>query len=97
MRTSVEKMEQSVNAATETNDILQSAEQSMGDIKHQGEEIALRVKEQSNATTQALSDAQEVSNLADQTLLSAQSTLQDAQQLSQLSDDLTKSMQFFKS
>ena len=97
MRSSVQKMEQSVNAATETNDILQSAEQSMGDIKHQGEEIALRVKEQSNATTQALSDAQEVSNLADQTLLSAQSTLQDAQQLSQLSDDLTKSMQFFKS
>ncbi|MDI3244419.1 hypothetical protein QK286_04625 [Pseudoalteromonas agarivorans] len=51
----------------------------MGDIKHQGEEIALQVKEQSNATTQALSDSQEVSNLADHTLLSAQSTLQDAQ------------------
>ncbi|MBQ4859702.1 methyl-accepting chemotaxis protein [Pseudoalteromonas sp. MMG007] len=97
MRSSVQKMEQSVKAATETNDVLQSAEHSMGDIKHQGEEIALRVKEQSNATTQALSDSQEVSNLADQTLLSAQSTLQDAQQLSQLSDDLTKSMQFFKS
>jgi len=97
MHSSVQKMEQSVKAATETNDVLQSAEHSMGDIKHQGEEIALRVKEQSNATTQALSDSQEVSNLADQTLLSAQSTLQDAQQLSQLSDDLTKSMQFFKS
>lgn len=97
MRSSVQKMEQSVKAASQTNDVLQSAEQSMGDIKHQGEEIALRVKEQSNATTQALSDSQEVSNLAVQTLLSAQSTLQDAQQLSQLSDDLTKSMLFFKS
>jgi methyl-accepting chemotaxis protein len=44
-----------------------------------------------------LNDSQEVSNLADQTLTSAQSTLQDAQQLSRLSNDLTKSMQFFKS
>ncbi|CAM3076231.1 methyl-accepting chemotaxis protein [Pseudoalteromonas distincta] len=97
MRSSVEKMEQSVKAANQTNDVLQSAEQSMGDIKHQGEVIAERVKQQSNATTQALNDSQEVSNLADQTLTSAQSTLQDAQQLSRLSDDLTKSMQFFKS
>ena len=97
MRSSVEKMEQSVKAANQTNDVLQSAEQSMGDIKHQGEVIAERVKQQSNATTQALNDSQEVSNLADQTLTSAQSTLQDAQQLSRLSNDLTKSMQFFKS
>ncbi|WP_165734690.1 methyl-accepting chemotaxis protein [Pseudoalteromonas sp. C8] len=97
MRSSVEKMEQSVKAANQTNEVLQSAEQSMGDIKHQGEVIAERVKQQSNATTQALNDSQEVSNLADQTLTSAQSTLQDAQQLSRLSNDLTKSMQFFKS
>lgn len=96
MRSSVEKMEQSVKAATQTNEVLQSAQYSMGDIKHQGEEIALRVKEQSSATTQALSDSQEVNNLGDHTLQSAQSTLQDAQQLSRLSDDLTKSMQFFK-
>jgi methyl-accepting chemotaxis protein len=59
--------------------------------------ISERVKQQSNATTQALRDSQEVSNLADQTLNSAQSTLQDAQQLSRLSNDLTKSMGFFKS
>ncbi|WP_033015528.1 methyl-accepting chemotaxis protein [Pseudoalteromonas sp. BSi20495] len=97
MRSSVEKMEQSVKAANQTNEVLQSAEQSMGDIKHQGEVIAERVKQQSNATTQALNDSQAVSNLADQTLNSAQSTLQDAQQLSRLSNDLTKSMSFFKS
>ncbi|WP_405599456.1 MULTISPECIES: methyl-accepting chemotaxis protein [unclassified Pseudoalteromonas] len=97
MRSSVDKMEQSVKAATETNTALQSAEQSMGNIKHQGEVISERVKQQSNATTQALRDSQEVSNLADQTLNSAQSTLQDAQQLSRLSNDLTKSMGFFKS
>ena len=97
MRSSVEKMEQSVKAATQTNTVLQSAELSMGDIKHQGEVIAERVKQQSNATTQALSDSQEVSNLADQTLASAQSTLQDAERLSRLSNDLTKAMEFFKS
>ncbi|WP_166113268.1 methyl-accepting chemotaxis protein [Pseudoalteromonas sp. Z9A5] len=97
MRSSVSKMEQSVKAATETNTVLQSAELSMGDIKHQGEVIAERVKQQSDATTHALSNSKEVSSLADHTLVSAQSTLQDAQQLSRLSSDLTRSMSFFKS
>lgn len=97
MRSSVEKMELSVEAANQTNTVLQSAESSMGDIKHQGEVIAERVKQQANATTQALNDSQEVNNLADHTLVSAQSTLQDAEQLSRLSNDLTTSMRFFKS
>lgn len=97
MYSSVEKMEQSVDAATQTNQVLQDAEYSMNMIKQQGEEIALRVKEQSQATAQALGDSEEVSNLANHTLSSAQSSLQDAQRLQQLSDDLTKSMQFFKS
>ncbi|NWL15637.1 methyl-accepting chemotaxis protein [Pseudoalteromonas sp. Scap03] len=97
MHSSVEKMEQSVDAATQTNQVLQDAEYSMNMIKQQGEEIALRVKEQSQATAQALGDSEEVSNLANHTLSSAQSSLQDAQRLQQLSDDLTKSMQFFKS
>ncbi|MBQ4833947.1 HAMP domain-containing protein [Pseudoalteromonas sp. MMG010] len=97
MQSSVLKMEQSVAAANETNAILQNAEQSMTDIQHQGEVIAQRVELQSSATAQALSDAQEVSHLADQTLESAQSTLQDAQQLTSLSNALTKSMSFFKS
>ena len=92
MRSSVEKMELSVEAANQTNTVLQSAESSMGDIKHQGEVIAERVKQQANATTQALNDSQEVNNLADHTLVSAQSTLQDAEQLSRLSNDLTTSM-----
>jgi methyl-accepting chemotaxis protein len=97
MRSSVEKMELSVEAANQTNTVLQSAESSMGYIKHQGEVIAERVKQQANATTQALNDSQEVNNLADHTLVSAQSTLQDAEQLSRLSNDLTTSMRFFKS
>lgn len=97
MQTSVEKMELSVKAATETNEVLQSAERSMGDIKHQGEVITERAKLQSTATTQALVDSQEISKLADKTLMSAQSTLQDAEKLSHLSNDLTQSMVFFKS
>ncbi|MEM5549822.1 methyl-accepting chemotaxis protein [Pseudoalteromonas neustonica] len=97
MRSSVEKMVHSVQSANDTNNVLQNAEKSMQEIKVQGEQIAQRVQLQSQATTQALNDAQQISHLAEQTQTSAQSSLCDAKKISQLSELLSDAMRFFKS
>ncbi|MBD1580811.1 methyl-accepting chemotaxis protein [Pseudoalteromonas sp. S16_S37] len=97
MRSSVEKMEQGVAAADQTNQVLQQAQQSMVKIDEQGAHIAQLVQQQSRATQQALIDASEVNELAEHTLSSAQATEEDALKLAAMAQKLQKAMNQFKS
>lgn len=96
MQRSVIKMTECVKAANNSNTMLQNAQTSMLEIEQQGELIAQRVQEQSNATNQALNDAQQISLLALQTQASAHTGLDDAKKLSQLSELLSNAMSKFK-
>ncbi|KAF7772222.1 methyl-accepting chemotaxis protein [Pseudoalteromonas citrea] len=96
MRNSVEKMELGVNAANQTNQVLKAAEQSMNDIDQQGHLISGLVKQQSNATQQALTDSSEISNLAEHTLVSAEATQEGAHKLSAMATNLQTAMSQFK-
>ncbi|OHU89100.1 MULTISPECIES: methyl-accepting chemotaxis protein [Pseudoalteromonas] len=96
MRSSVEKMEQGVSAAEQTNQVLLLAQQSMVNIDEQGDHIAQLVRQQSHATQQALSDAGEINNLAEHTLSSAVSTEGDARKLANMAQHLQSAMSQFK-
>ncbi|MBQ4861176.1 methyl-accepting chemotaxis protein [Pseudoalteromonas sp. MMG013] len=96
MRNSVEKMELGVSAANQTNQVLQAAEQSMIDIDKQGHLISDLVKQQSNATQQALADSSEISSLAEHTLTSAEATQDGAHKLSTMATHLQSAMSQFK-
>lgn len=96
MRNSVEKMELGVNAANQTNQVLQAAKQSMIDIYQQGHLISDLVKQQSSATQQALADSSEISSLAEHTLVSAEATQEGAQKLSTMATNLQTAMDQFK-
>jgi methyl-accepting chemotaxis protein len=96
MRSSVEKMEQGVEAAEQTNQVLQLAQQSMEDIDKQGHQIADLVQQQTRATQQALNEASEINELAEHTLSSAIATEQDATKLASLAHNLQKAMGQFK-
>lgn len=96
MLSSVEKMEQGVSAATETNQVLSAAEQSMADIDQQGHVISDQVKRQAVATQQALVESSEISHLADHTLSSAEATRGDAQQLSDMAATLKQLIAKFR-
>ncbi|TMO63656.1 methyl-accepting chemotaxis protein [Pseudoalteromonas aurantia] len=96
MRNSVEKMELGVNAANQTNQVLQAAKQSMIDIDQQGHLISDLVKQQSSATQQALADSSEISSLSEHTLVSAEATQEGAQKLSTMATNLQAAMDQFK-
>ncbi|WP_261591682.1 methyl-accepting chemotaxis protein [Pseudoalteromonas holothuriae] len=96
MRSSVEKMEQGVSAAEQTNQVLQLAQQSMVNIDEQGAHIAQLVQQQTQATQQALSDAGEINSLAEHTLSSAVATEEDAHKLATMAQHLQAAMSQFK-
>ncbi|QTL33815.1 methyl-accepting chemotaxis protein [Pseudoalteromonas viridis] len=96
MLSSVEKMEQGVSAANETNQVLSAAEQSMADIDQQGHVISDQVQRQAVATQQALAESSEISHLADHTLSSAEATRGDAQKLSNMAATLNQLIAKFK-
>jgi methyl-accepting chemotaxis protein len=96
MQRSVKKMAECVGSANNTNTVLQNAQHSMLEIQQQGELIAQRVQEQSQATAHALNDAEQISTLAVQTQISAQSGFNDARKLNQLSELLSTAMNQFK-
>jgi methyl-accepting chemotaxis protein len=96
MLSSVEKMEQGVSAANETNQVLSAAEQSMADIDQQGHVISDQVQRQAVATQQALAESSEISHLADHTLSSAEATKSDAQKLSNMAATLKQLIAKFK-
>ncbi|CAM4036965.1 methyl-accepting chemotaxis protein [Pseudoalteromonas byunsanensis] len=96
MRSSVEKMEQGVSAAEQTNQVLLLAQQSMVNIDEQGAHIAQLVQQQSQATQQALNDASEINNLAEHTLSSAVATEDDARKLATMAQHLQSAMSQFK-
>lgn len=96
MQRSVKKMAECVGSANNTNTVLQNAQHSMLEIQQQGELIAQKVQEQSQATAHALNDAEQISTLAVQTQTSAQSGFDDARKLNQLSELLTTAMNQFK-
>ncbi|WP_440055323.1 methyl-accepting chemotaxis protein [Pseudoalteromonas sp. T1lg65] len=96
MRSSVEKMEQGVEAADKTNQILQLAQQGMVNIEQQGQQIAELVQQQTQATQQALNDAGEINALAEHTLGSAIATEQDASKLARLAQNLQNAISQFK-
>ncbi|KID54808.1 chemotaxis protein [Pseudoalteromonas luteoviolacea] len=96
MLSSVEKMERGVTAATQTNQILSAAEQSMTDIDQQGHVIRELVQQQTQATQQALSESGEISDLAEHTLGSAEATQDDAHQLSSMAANLKSAMSQFR-
>lgn len=96
MRLSVAQMEQGVEAAEKTNQVLQSAQASMQDIDNQGQHIQELVLQQSQATQQALNDATTINQVAEHTLESAIATQEGAISLSAMAAQLDKNVQQFR-
>lgn len=96
MRRSVEQMEQGVEAAEKTNQVLLEAQTSMVDIDNQGQHISQLVQQQSMATQQALRDATTINKVAQHTLESAIATQDDAHALAAMSAQLEGAVKKFQ-
>ncbi|PAJ73199.1 hypothetical protein CJF42_17155 [Pseudoalteromonas sp. NBT06-2] len=96
MQSSVEKMEQGVLAANQTRERLNQAEQGMLDIDKFSADIVQLSTNQTHSTEQALNCSIEISQLAEDTLSSAQTTEYETTHLSQMSAELQDKMDYFK-
>ncbi len=96
MLTSVEKMDQGVTAANETRNVLSLAEKGMQDIDTNGKAISSLSTNQTRSTEQALRHSEEINELAQHTLISAQTTQQSTEKLTAMAASLQEKMSYFK-
>lgn len=96
MQNSVDKMEQGVEQANQTRDILANAEHDMQSIDRSGAAIMEQASLQTSSTLNVVAHSDEISQLAQHSLSSAQSTASEANHILQIANKLKQSLGQFK-
>jgi len=96
MQNSVDKMELGVEQANQTRDILADAEQDMQSIDRSGAAIMDQASLQTSSTLNVVTRSDEISQLAQHSLSSAQSTASEANHILQIANKLKQSLGQFK-
>ncbi|TMO85300.1 methyl-accepting chemotaxis protein [Pseudoalteromonas spongiae] len=92
MQNSVDKMEQGVEQANQTRDILANAEHDMQSIDRSGAAIMEQASLQTSSTLNVVAHSDEISQLAQHSLSSAQSTASEANHILQIANKLKQSL-----